>query len=210
VGSPEVPASAIWRVVVQRNEVYLGMGRFPMGLVKMSLHSSGVWTLAFTKQSGNTGEDGNRRAMQWRRPDQDAFGVVRGPSVVVPYTHLTTSAETEPAGDKPVYWRAPPSPGNMVEFRVCFAPANASPSWEPVHTQFSAIPLPNGDTVRLLVSERTLHVPEMLKIERVLRENKFTGHATDGGRLFWHTSDGASRTPIIVDLPLPLKVIGER
>lgn len=63
-GEPENPGSSTWRVIAEKDDVYVGASRSSMGLLKLSLHQSGVWVLAATKQSGDTFESGNRRAKQ--------------------------------------------------------------------------------------------------------------------------------------------------
>jgi hypothetical protein len=39
-GSADVPYSGVWRVVADRDEVYLGASKAAMGIFKVSLHSS--------------------------------------------------------------------------------------------------------------------------------------------------------------------------
>jgi hypothetical protein len=51
VGSPEQYRSSLWRLWVQGNDVYLG-ARIITGVVKLSMHRSGIWRYAFTERSG--------------------------------------------------------------------------------------------------------------------------------------------------------------
>lgn len=49
-GHPDGPRSATWQVVGARNSEYVYLGsRSMMGAMKLSLHQSSVWRLAFTK-----------------------------------------------------------------------------------------------------------------------------------------------------------------
>ena len=116
-GSPGALFSGVWRMVVNRNDVYLGASKAAMSILKISLHHSGVWVLAATEQSGAK-FDGNRRAKRWAQPLGHAPGVVRGPSILVPRTSLG-SRPTPP--DEPlnqVAWFAAPGEGEAVEFSL--------------------------------------------------------------------------------------------
>lgn len=62
-GSPEAAFSGVWRLIVSKDDVYIGASRASMAVFKISLHKSGVWVLAATQQSGATFEAGGGR---WR------------------------------------------------------------------------------------------------------------------------------------------------
>jgi hypothetical protein len=69
VGDPESRRSTTWSVVPQRNsgDVFIG-ARSQMGDTKLSLHRSGTWRLAFTKQSGRQTETGDRVIARYQPP----------------------------------------------------------------------------------------------------------------------------------------------
>jgi hypothetical protein len=85
-GSAFALYSGVWRLIVNKNDIYLGASKGAMSSFKVSLHKSGVWVLAATKESRATFEKGNRRATRWLRPSEHAPGVTRGPSIFVPHT----------------------------------------------------------------------------------------------------------------------------
>jgi hypothetical protein len=71
-GSPEAPASSIWKLWHHREKVYLGT-RSMLGFIKLSLHSSGNWRVAWTTESGlvaPTSDSGDRVEKRWQpRPN---------------------------------------------------------------------------------------------------------------------------------------------
>lgn len=117
-GASTAPYSGVWRVVADRSDVYIGTHKQAMGLMKLSLHSSGVWVFAATKQSGAHFADGNRRGKQWTRPLEHAHGITRGPSILIPYTSLGARKVMPAEVGKKLHWYRAPQPGETVEFSL--------------------------------------------------------------------------------------------
>lgn len=67
VGNQLSPTYRIWN---SRNDVYLG-DRMTIQFYKVSLHETGVWTMAATSESGLELRPGNRRLKTWYRPKPD-------------------------------------------------------------------------------------------------------------------------------------------
>jgi len=127
-GNPNEPFSGLWRMVVSKNDVYLGIGQ-TMGIFKVSLHESGVWILAATKESGVTFQNENRRAKQWNRPLEHAKGITRGPSIIVPRTSLGSRAIKEKEKSKKAFWFRGPEKGELVEFSLYFVKGKSKTNW---------------------------------------------------------------------------------
>ncbi|HOC42526.1 MAG TPA: hypothetical protein PKJ99_05830 [Thermoanaerobaculales bacterium] len=208
-GSLLAAYSSIWRIVVDKSEIYLGSGKVAMGIFKVSLHASGTWVLAATKQSGATFEGGNRRAKQWNRPLEHVRGVTRGPSVLIPHTSLGARKVIPGESVKEVHWYRAPHAGETVEFSLYFVEAGIPTSWASDETVVDELRLPGGRQLFVLASARPSPVPFLVTVERLLRENIFGMKDPDaftGGSLLWVTqSEDSMKIPLLVDLPVPLR-----
>jgi hypothetical protein len=140
-GHPEEPFSEVWRLVVTNEDIFIGASKASMGIFKISLHRSGVWVLAATKQSGATFENGNRRAKQWNRPLEHTQGVTRGPSIIVPHTSLGSRPLLAEESKKEVVWYAGPAVGEVVEFSLYFVEPSAMIRWNPDETVLAELSL---------------------------------------------------------------------
>jgi hypothetical protein len=97
----------LWRVWVQGDEIYLaprGMAR----LVKLSLHSSGIWRWAWVEKSVLDRElEGDRVHERWLKPSPFIPGWIVGPSVMFPWSP-GKGWESDPIETtKDVYWLDP-------------------------------------------------------------------------------------------------------
>jgi hypothetical protein len=100
VGSPDEYRSAIWRLWVQGNDVYLA-ARVLTGFIKISLHRSGIWRLAWTDQSGiRTQGSSDRVEARWQRPQEFRQGWTQGPAVIVPNSGIQRPFRHPPDIDK--------------------------------------------------------------------------------------------------------------
>lgn len=209
VGSSEEPFSGVWRIVASRDEVYIGASKLSMGVFKISLHKSGVWILAATRQSGATFENNNRRAKQWKRPLEHARGVIRGPSVLIPRTSLGSRILNPGEADKKVYWYQKPENGQTVELSFYFVQKGVPTSWAEHETVVETFQLSQGGRMIALASIRQSTQSFSDTCEKLLRENIFRMDnvgAFRGGNFLWFTeSDDGLRVPIVVDLPLAVQ-----
>jgi hypothetical protein len=208
-GCTTAPYSGIWRIVANRGEVYLGASKAAMGIFKISLHSSGVWVLAATKQSGASFDGGNRRAKQWNRPLEHVRGVTRGPSILVPYTSLGSRKLLSGDADKKVHWYRAPSVGETVEFSLYFVRQDIAPSWSVDEAVVGNLSLPYGHQLVVLASSRPASKSFLDTAEKLLRENVFRMDdvsAFRGGSFLWVTqSQDHLKIPLVVDLPVPIQ-----
>ena len=212
VGTPTAPFSGVWRVVANKDDVYIGPTRAMMAIAKLSLHKSGVWAYSATQQSGATFQDGNRRAKQWRRPPEHCPGVTRGPSILVPHTSLGSRPmlPDEPSGG--VIWHNPPARGELVHFSLYFVKPDTPTKWASHEVELAALPLRSGERIVLLGSTEPAPSDFMETVERLLRENVFgisdmSGYY--GGSFLWATeSRDHLKIPIFTDIPVPLKETG--
>ena len=205
-GSPAAVFSGIWRLVTQRDDVYLGASKASMRVLKISLHKSGVWTFAATTQSGMSFENGNRRAKRWTAPNPFAPGLVRGPSIVIPRTSLGSRPmpPDEPHGG--VTWIPAPAMGQTAEIVMCFVDPGCALPIRQGETVLCDFLLANGRRVVLLASTRPSPSEFLRTVEGLLQRDKvpmqdLSGYI--GGSFLWVTESGDDmKVPLIVDLPV--------
>lgn len=210
VGGPNESYSGLWRLVVNKNEVYLGASGISMGFLKMSLHSSGVWTFAATKQSGAT-FNGNRRLEQWHAPPQHKKGITRGPSIFVPRTSTGKRYLLAKEKNKEAIWYPPPNEGEYVEFSLYFLDENISTSWNNNQKILAEIIMKNKKKIVLLASTERASSDFLQACEKIIKEsvvvvsNPLAISKTETSLLWIIKSKRQVKVPIIVDLPVKLK-----
>lgn len=207
-GSPDVPFSGVWRLIVNQDDVYIGASKSTMSIFKLSLHKSGVWVLAATQQSQATFENGNRRAKRWNRPLEHVHGVTRGPSIFVPHTSLGSRSLAPDEDYRKVSWYNSPEVGETVEFSLYFVKPSILIKWNAGETVLAECSLSDGGHIILLASKSRSPKDFQATFEKILRENIFTisdPSGLMGGSFLWITeSRDVLKIPIIVDLPVPI------
>ncbi len=114
------------------DDVYLA-ARALGGLIKLSMHWSGKWRLAWTKESGiRAPRSSDRVEERWHRPAEFRPGWTRGPSVIVPAVDMREPFSRRPEKiGKPVVWSPAPRSGYSYRFVLLFAaPGVASKDWQ--------------------------------------------------------------------------------
>lgn len=208
-GSPDTPFSGVWRLVVSKDDVFIGASKDSMGIFKISLHKSGVWVLAATQQSGATFQDGNRRAKRWNRPLEHSDGITRGPSILVPHTSLGPRCISRDEIRKKVQWYMAPSVNETVEFSLYFVDQGAETRWISGETVMAECALANGGNVTLLASIRPSPTDFKATVERLLKDNVIqmdNPSCFKHGSFLWVTeSRDHLAVPLIIDLPVPIQ-----
>ena len=208
VGSPDTPYSGIWRLVVRKNDIYIGASRNSMQTIKISLHESGDWIVAGTTQSGVRLRDGNRRAKQWNRPKEHASGVTRGPSILIPIASAFPRRITKSQLMKPIEWCSPPSSGEMVDFAIYFIKQRSEAQFGSNHTIVWEGGLANGEAVMLLVSAPSLTREFKSYFSQLLKDYEFPisdPDALEDESFIYFTQSYVANfeLPVICDLPVP-------
>jgi len=126
VGEPGDQLSPVWRIWNEKNEVYL-TAKFMGGAFKVSMHASGVWTVAATSESRIELSPGNRRMKTWRRPPEFQPGWTWGPHIGVPRMPDTDHAKIDEGQTKPIEWPPKPEPGVRATITIYFAAAKKTP-----------------------------------------------------------------------------------
>jgi len=207
-GNPDAPFSGVWRLIIDHNDVYIGASKSAMSVFKISLHKSGVWVLAATRQSNATFEKGNRRAKKWTRPLEHVHGVTRGPSILVPHTSLGSRPLPPNERQKQVIWYPKPEVGETVEFSLYFINPDTPTKWNANETVLAESPLANDGYIALLASKRQSTEDFQTTCEKLLRENVIKSSNPKGflgGSFLWISeSQDDFKIPLIVDLPVPI------
>jgi hypothetical protein len=176
-GSPSVYHSAIWRLWVQGDDVYLG-ARGVLHLLKLSMHKSGIWRLAWTQESGiRRPHLSDRVEERWLRPPEFCPGWVKGPVLIVPDTDRRSRFAHLAANDPKIYWTPPPRRGHKVEFTVLFAAASAAEeSWHHVFRRGDLVlcrfSLRDGSRVALSHRESPISPSEIAQVRHYLADLK--------------------------------------
>jgi hypothetical protein len=111
--------SPVWRIWNEKNEVYL-TGKVFNGTFKISLHSSGVWPVAATDESGIDAKPGNRRMKAWKRPPEFQPGWTQGPHISVARLPQYDHGKFDERQSKPIDWIPKPDPNWKATVAVFF------------------------------------------------------------------------------------------
>jgi hypothetical protein len=147
--------STVFRVWVQRSDVYIA-ARSIAGTMKVSLHESGVWRMAFTTQHVEQGSTfvaptADRLMERWQRPPEYEPGWTAAFEIIVPHSELGPAPQ--PARPEPrVFWHPDPGAGLETRYWILIAGAGVE---EPVplprgavrQTVIGRLGLVNGETV---------------------------------------------------------------
>jgi hypothetical protein len=92
LGSADGPRSSVWSVIGSRNtdDVYVG-ARDTLPSAKLSLHESGKWRRAMTRQEAerqNLPDGGDRVMNRWEVPEPVADGWVHAVSIAIPSSSI--------------------------------------------------------------------------------------------------------------------------
>ena len=171
VGGPDEPRSCVWRVWKGKgtSDVYIAI-RTLGGVLKVSLHESGVWRFGLTKEFWETrGEnDADRLIEKWERPQPLREGVTSAFDIIVPSAELALPrqllSESAEKHTKNVAWVRPAPEGYATHFIVMYTePGEPVPETEvEILANFS---LPDGRTVIITVFEFAMSAEEQRQIE---------------------------------------------
>jgi len=215
-GSPEAPLSGAWRFWVNGSDVYLSI-REQGGIWKMSLHESGEWFWAFTRESGIkvTDRPDTRRGKEWTRAPEFKPGWVLAAAISVPRADDKHDLPVLDGVHKfdSVIWLEEPEIGWEVQLVLLFA-ADQEADPERDLGESGAIvkfDLDNGEALWLMAQKRRMTAEEIRTIVRIRDEEwgqgtlsgTGTGNAAGsvGGPIHWVTTSPKG-PPMIVQIGL--------
>jgi hypothetical protein len=208
VGTPERPFAPAVRVWTQGANAYIAVRQLG-GVLKVSLHlASGVWVGAFTQESGvaPAESDGNRRVIQWNRPQESRPGWTHGTVILMPQIDDMHDVPF-PADDSQfdsVIWVPTPAIGNVVQIVALLA---SDPTLRPVNELvMGSLPLSNGETLWLWADERQVQPEERKtflegreKVKVTMRQGADAEFLP--GAISWFT-ESSHGPPMLVQIPL--------
>ncbi len=207
VGTPKTYLSAVWRLWVQKNDIYLST-RYESGLYKFSLHQSGKWRLAYTKESGLKAHNSSDRVMgRWSKPPE-LNGITRGTSIFVPYVKASNLFERDPTDITPdTIWVTQPNLDCKITFALLiikeFVDINSILG---VGVNFlGALTLENRDRVILYSREMRMTAQEIGVVNFTSADMKITyqDHVPIiTGSSLYEFSSPLESIPYVVDIPL--------
>lgn len=165
------PFSSAWRFWNTNNDVYVGT-RNLAGRYKLSLHASGEWITAFTKESGVVNANDQRQVTQGARPHPVGPGWTEAPFVSIPRIDEKHDRPPPEARDPKVTWLPAPRIGHVVLLGLLYSahgelrPAEAS--GQDIR-EVGYLDLANGERVWVTRSEKAI-APDAISELRQLRE----------------------------------------
>jgi hypothetical protein len=173
VGGPDEPRSCVWRVWMGRgtSDLYIS-ARVQGGVWKVSLHESGDWRFAFTREYAEARRMDDRLIEQWERPQPLHEGITSAFNIIVPSTELALPRQPLPEDAKKhtknVTWVQSAPEGHATHFIVMYTePGEPVPETDvEILANFS---LPDGRTASVTVFESAISKGEHQQIETVRR-----------------------------------------
>jgi hypothetical protein len=150
--------AATWKLWTEtsgkKSEIYLAC-RSLGGSLKASLHESGAWHVAFTKEAferevRDAIPEKGRFIEKWPRPAETAPGMTLAFRIVTPWSAATIPLEQ--SGFKDVLWLPPADEPNATEIDIFIVkPTTVVSGWPGKRSMstslIGSIPLENGETV---------------------------------------------------------------
>jgi hypothetical protein len=152
------PFSSIWRFWSNKDDVYVA-ARNVAGRYKLSLHASGQWITAFTKESGLVNEKDQRRITEGARPQPIGSGWTEAPFISIPRIDEKHDLPAPGELDAKASWLPAPRTGHVVLLGLLYSehgeirPAEAS--GQDIH-DVGHLDLESGERVWITRSEKQL------------------------------------------------------
>lgn len=158
-GAPGGPHGSVWRLwTTSAGDVYIA-GRSLAGKFKASLHASGRWRIAATKENVE-GPDplvdplGDRAVHKWERPAEFAPGLTHACSIAIAGSDVDSPASKSSRGE--VIWVPAPAAHEVGIFDVIYSRLPKAPNKWPGKDAMGArpvfdTPLPSGEILWVLV-----------------------------------------------------------
>ena len=212
VGSADALHSSIWRMWTHRNDVYLA-ARHSAQMVKVSLHSSGDWRVAYVDASQVNDPElptGSRVLHKWRRPPEFASGWTQCLHIMIPSCSVRQRfrADDTDKNVKNVDWVLPAKLGEKVTFTVLIsAPRVPEEAWQtvcrPGDATLGSVALDNDGRVWLMIGWEPMTDPEA-KYAKGFIDTMRIDYESDPGCVFANVLAVVQEQPcpILLDLAL--------
>jgi hypothetical protein len=216
VGSPENIQSYVWRTWVQGNDVYLG-ARETLFALKVSLHQSNIWRIAWVKELEGKDKDTDRVIFKWQRPGEFAPGWTPSIGILVSSIGAERPFKTTRVDDERIQWLPAALEGRRLLFKVLFSTPGYS------EDDLKGVTIPgdrfvgrlvkrDGEIVWVVLREDDLSAVELGKIRDVMEKVKIhlrpgssedsISHSTRALLVIADDVPGVSNQPTIFDISL--------
>lgn len=168
VGDPDGLRSQSWNIVGSStdDDVYIGP-RMQMGAIKLSLHRSGRWRMAWTEEYAESigmPEDEDRVLGRWDPPDEVRPGWRHAVTVLVMPDSLAPHRPEKRLGR--VAFFPPPNPDNVLWFRVLLGAPNCELAVTGA-VEVGTLQLPSGGMIGVCVRPGPMSPESAAKIRDV-------------------------------------------
>jgi hypothetical protein len=214
IGSPDDARSHVWRLWVRKNDVYLG-ARDLLQTIKVSLHKSDIWPIAFVDELEARDAENDRLVVRWKRPPEFAPGWTGSVAIIVPVMPSRRPFDSFRESDPRVSWFDAPAIGFKSVLTVLFSrprltEQDLSRVSMPDDRLAGSIRKTDGETVWLVLREVKLSAEEILTINgetddltiHVPRDGAESVAAARIFRVAWPDEPNARDQPSIADIAL--------
>jgi hypothetical protein len=171
-GSPEQPLSGVWRLWIQKDDIYFGPVKM-LSQVKVSLHKSGDWRISLLRPPDYSRKNSSRIIIKWNRPPSDYRKLTTCLCVCVPPIFPKDPFTPVKINDDRVKW-IQPSLHRVMMLIILIADASLSvgPVLFPKNRLLGMRRKENGENVCLLAHEQDFTKPHIDLIEGYMARYK--------------------------------------
>ncbi|MBX9809935.1 hypothetical protein K2X92_06095 [Candidatus Gracilibacteria bacterium] len=177
VGTPNDPQSSIWRLWVNKDDIYLGE-KNTLPAMKVSLHASDNWRIAFVKELKREDETTDRAILKWKRPAEIFPGWTPSIAVLVSSLKPIRRLSKTTVEDKRIIWMPETTEGKRMIFMLVISKSNMSEMdarkiLTPTDRIVGCLNKKNGEKVWLIYREdEDLTAYEVEKIKDIMKKTK--------------------------------------
>ncbi|MFA4872588.1 MAG: hypothetical protein WC659_01480, partial [Patescibacteria group bacterium] len=145
---------------------------------KVSLHSSGIWRIAFVEELKRKDNESDRVLVRWNKPGEFTKGWTPSIAILVPSTSAKEPfSDPKEVDDPRIEWITPPTFENKLLFKILISKAEIHDNiWDsialPSDQLVACLKKKNGDKVWLALRENRMTPIEAEKIIDVMSKTK--------------------------------------
>ena len=168
--------SNIWRLWVNKNEIYLG-AKNTLHVLKVSLHHSGIWRIAFVKDLKREDMESDRVIFKWNKPTLVNNWFVSSIGVIVSSINPNIPFKHEQREDKRIIFIPEAKEGRRMLFKIYISQPGITEEMFKKNLRFTDILIgnltkQNGEKVWLIYMEDDLSLDELKMIKEVMYNTK--------------------------------------
>jgi hypothetical protein len=170
--------SSVWRLWTYGDDAYFG-ARDWTNVVKVSLHASGRWRVAFVENLDGPDSVDDRAAFKWNRPPEFVPGWTEGLGLLVPILRPRLPSPRFVVESKDILWIQRPRQGQKLFFKLLISGPELTKDDVPQVTQpgdeiVGGVAKQNGETIWVVAREAGMTPDEVAFVKKVQREMRIT------------------------------------